>query len=498
MGFTKNKGFSVTIITIIFVIFNIVTFLLQFVNTINFWLSYCFATFSILLLLFATFLVLGENGLKAKFLSFPIAKIAWVYLVLQLAFAFWQMENPLFSYQLALIGNSGLLGLFLILAITAFIGKDEIAKIDEKNAIKVFHIKNLQADIELMKTTDKDLLKTLGDLAESIQFSDPISYSGLATVENKIENKIELLKEKLNNTGAALALCDEIQQLIKERNSKAKLLKGVPEPQSSVDNTGVKVVGVTFSIISVLAAVVLIICFSIIPLNKYNTAIKFYNDGEYEQAKIVFENLGNFRDSVERIELTEEKIKDEKYMKAEGEYKDEHYVEAIAIYTELGDYKDSKKRIDQIYNMWANGEDIYFGSYKGKPVAWIVLERNDREMLLIAKEPVIQLAMNDELKNVDWNDSSLKKWLNNDFLSDFSDDQKEKIIKSTDKVFLLSESEFNNYSEIFDRKSTSDWWLSTKTDSGFMFIDGSGKINTDGESVVRAKGIRPAIWINLK
>lgn len=491
MNFTKNKGLIVAIATICLVLFNVTAFLLPFAHTINFWLGYCFATVSVLLLLFAVFFASTEGDLKATFLNFPIINIAWIYFVLQISFAFWQMSNPLFPYTLALVGDSVLLGLFLILAIAAFIGKRDVAKIDEKISTKVFYIKNLQADVELLETADQTIATAINDLAESIHFSDPMSHSGLAAIENKLENKVEMLKVEINNPEAAISLCDEIQSLLKERNSKAKLLKGTPEPKTTVDNSGVKVVGVTFSIVSVLAAVILVICFIIIPSNKYNTALNLFNDGNHDQAVIAFENLGNFRDSVEKIEAI-------KYEKAEKAFNNEQYIDAMQVYAELGDYKDSKKRIEQIYNMGATGEDIYFGSYKGVPIAWIALESTDSKMLLISKEPVIQLAMNNEIEKVDWDGSSIKEWLNKDFLNDFSEDQQAKIIKNTDSVFLLSEDEFENYSETTNMKTTSEWWLSTTTGIGFMFVDGNGKVNTDGESAVRAKGIRPVVWINLK
>lgn len=498
MEFTKNKGFGITISVIGLVLLNLASFLIPFVHTTTFWLAYCFATVAALLLIMVSFMTLGEKGLKAKFLNLPFASVAWVYFVLQLAFAFWQMANSIFPYKMAIILNSALLGVFLILGIASFIGKNEVSKIDEKNAEKVFYLKSLQADIELMETSDKKLAKELEDLAESIRFSDPMSHSELAAIENKIENKVEILKDELDNVDTALSLCNDIQKLLKERNAKTKLLKNTPDIKTAAaDNSGTKIVGVTFGIVGVIAAVVLIICFVIIPSKQYKAACKLYDDGKYAEAVLAFETLGNYKDSLDKIDEIKEAVKEETYQNAESEYKNENYAEAISIYTALGDYKDSKERIEHIYNMWAKGKDLFFGSYKGTPIAWIVLEQKDDEMLILAKEPVIQLAMHDKIENVDWDSSSIKMWLNDDFLKDFSVEQKEKI-NNGNTVFLLSEKEFNKYSEDKNLKCSSDWWLRSENENDFMFVDAAGKINEDGESAVRAKGIRPAMWISLE
>ena len=123
-------------------------------------------------------------------------------------------------------------------------------------------------------------------------------------------------------------------------------------------------------------------------------------------------------------------------------------------------------------------------------------------MLLITKNSVEQLAFHDEVKNITWETSSIKNWLNGKFLNEFSAEQKAQIVKSTPEssdIFLLTEDEYNTYSRYTSFEANSDWWLRTKTDAGMMFVYGeNGKLNTTGESVIRALGVRPCVWISLK
>ena len=40
--------------------------------------------------------------------------------------------------------------------------------------------------------------------------------------------------------------------------------------------------------------------------------------------------------------------------------------------------------------------------------------------------------------------------------------------------------------------------IRTKTPAGMMFVNKDGEINENGEIVVRAMGVRPCVWINLR
>lgn len=127
----------------------------------------------------------------------------------------------------------------------------------------------------------------------------------------------------------------------------------------------------------------------------------------------------------------------------------------------------------------------------------------DDRMLLIAQEAICELPYNDEIKDVTWQESYLCSWLNNEFIGSFSEDQLADILTTNVdgadcKVYLLSQEEAEDLEDESVLSSEKDWWLRTKSDVNAVYVTASGKIVEDGETVVRAKGVRPCIWIDLK
>ncbi len=504
MGFSKNKGRSVVIALIVLVMFNVIAFALPpCKHTILFWLGYTFETFSVLSLLAVSLVAIEKASTNNTFLGLPPVNLTWIYFILQSATSLWQMTYFQLPYSYGIIINSCLAGIYLICLILTFAASDNIKQLETATTQKVTYIKELQTNLELLTSDDTEVLNKIGELVETVRFSDPISHSQLSDIESKINKNVYLLQNNINDKNNALQLCNEIKQLFQVRNKKCALLKNVSEPQSYIpDNSGIKIVTFAFGIIGSLVIAILIVCFIAIPANKYNSALALYNNKQYSQALEDFKNLGTYRNSPEMVDTIEETLQAEQYQLAEDYYQSQQYAQALKIYNDLGEYRDSQKRIEQIYNMTAKDNEIYFGVYKGNPIAWKILKTEESRMLLITKNSVEQLAFHDEVKNITWETSSIKNWLNGKFLNEFSAEQKAQIVKSTPEssdIFLLTEDEYNTYSRYTSFEANSDWWLRTKTDAGMMFVYGeNGKLNTTGESVIRALGVRPCVWISLK
>lgn len=503
MGFTKNKAWSIVISLLALIVFNAIAFLLPVEHHIMFWMGYSFAIFSNLLLLVVTLVTLNKTNINDTFHGLPALSVAWIYFVVQIAFSTWQMTSTDFSYLGGIIGDTVLASITAVIIILIYAAVREIKETEKDIQEKVFYIKNLKSEIELLVVEDSKLAAQIKDLKDTVRFSDPMSHSQLTPLENKILNKFNVLKDNLDNSSIASTICDEMQQLLAERNKKCRLLKGVPEPKREQDNSGINILAITFGVLSVASIFVLVLCFVIIPNNKYHTAMALYNNEQYEEALVAFKDLGDYKDSILKANTIRDKIFDEKYQSAEDYYKSQRYVEAVKLYNELGDYKNSKDKIEQIYNKFAQGGKIYFGVYKNEPIAWKILKTEQSRMLLITENPIEVLAFNNELKNITYETSSIRTWLNNDFLTEFSEEQKSRILKSEDElnddIFILSEEEYKGYAETISFNTISDWWLRTKTDSGMMYVYGeNSEVNTYGESVVRVMGVRPCVWINLK
>lgn len=121
------------------------------------------------------------------------------------------------------MANSVIAGISAMCMISADAGRDEIERVEAKVQKKVFYIRELQADIELLadNETNTDVKTALTQLAEKIRFSDPMSSEQLADLENKISAKVLELKTAPNK----VEIITELNSLLDERNKKCKILK---------------------------------------------------------------------------------------------------------------------------------------------------------------------------------------------------------------------------------------------------------------------------------
>ena len=220
----KNSTKGYVILGILFALISIIAFAVPTVKTATFWIAYVFtaAAFAAQIGIWKT--ALGKEGtLKSKFLGFPLVHIGIVYAVLQvIAFAVF-MFMPILPAWSAIAACSVIAGISAVCMISADAGRNEIERVEAKVQNKVFYIRELQADIELLADNESDAtVKTaLTQLAEKIRFSDPMSNEQIADLEDKISTKIEELK----TTSSQLEIITELNSLLDERNKKCKILK---------------------------------------------------------------------------------------------------------------------------------------------------------------------------------------------------------------------------------------------------------------------------------
>ena len=233
---------------------------------------------------------------------------------------------------------------------------------------------------------------------------------------------------------------------------------------------------------------------------KYDAAIELLNAQKYDEATVAFAELGDHRDSKEKIAEIRITLLDNKYAEAEKLFYDGKYTEALEIYKELNNYKESVGRVEEIKNRLSTGKVIYFGTYNGEPIAWRIVKTEDNRLLLLADKPIKQLPIHSEIKDVEFKDSTLNAWLNNELIQAFSDKQKDQILTVDGvKIFLLSEKTVNELKNAkVDIKCDSDWWIAQESNTGFKYVDKNGKIVKAGDLAIRDKGVRPAIWISLE
>lgn len=160
------------------------------------------------------------------------------------------------------------------------------------------------------------------------------------------------------------------------------------------------------------------------------------------------------------------------------------------------------------------GDTITFGNYN-----WKVLDIKPNQALIITEYPIGQGRYNSEFKEITWENSSLRNYLNGDFYNGFSDKEKEKIIEvlndnpnneqfgtnggnsTLDKLFILSTNEAERYNIAIPEyvMTNAIYWLRTPGDDGKFAagVYGSGIINEEGYNVDGYAGVRPACWIKI-
>lgn len=219
----KNSTKGYVILGILFTLVSIIAFAVPTLKTATFWIAYVFtaAAFAAQIIIWRT--ALGKEALKSKFLGFPVVHIGIVYAIIQtVAFAVF-LFAPMLPVWSAIVVCSIIAGVSAVCMISTDAGLNEIERVEAEVQEKVFFIRELQADIELIATTetDADTKAELTRLAEKISFSDPMSNEQLMDLENKISTKVLKLKAATNK----VEIITELTLLLDERNKKCKILK---------------------------------------------------------------------------------------------------------------------------------------------------------------------------------------------------------------------------------------------------------------------------------
>lgn len=325
-------------------------------------------------------------------------------------------------------------------------------------------------------------------------------------------------------------------------------------------------------------------CQTAIKDREYDVAVALYEDGQYERAIAAFEALDGYRDSLNMIHqckyqngimlfdegkfedaassfIAAEDYKDSadmvnesRYCQANILYNEGDFSRAYTLFMTLGNYKDSSQKAEEIRPQYirsqirsANiGAVVSFGSYEqdnnrsnGKEsIEWYIIAKNGNKALLLSKKAIdtgyYHNSPNDKT-GVTWETCYLRKRLNEQFLNDaFTDIEIKMIVNSTletatsngairttDKVFLLSKKEANQYLDkstlyceattyvkskgVYVNNNNRCMWYLRDQDSIYArgVSTGDGKEGDFALFFLYREGdagycIRPAIWVNCE
>lgn len=243
------------------------------------------------------------------------------------------------------------------------------------------------------------------------------------------------------------------------------------------------------------------------------------------------------------------------------------YEEAAAAFLELGDFQDSADwawRCQMLMNagtpepiatatpepqnqgmQYAGWEIVQFGSYEqdndtsngSEPIEWIVLADDGQKQLLLSLYALDVKPYNQASGKVSWSSSSLRGWLNGEFLNTAFTAAEQQMIPASavsnsganffgvdggqdtqDQVFLLNCSAANSYltdmniricratpyAEQHGAQLNDNaycwWWLRDpgNTSQFAAYVALNGMINDGGNEVACDYiCVRPALWVNL-
>lgn len=220
----KNKNLGYAALGILFVLLNVIVFAIPTEKTATFWIAYVFTAIAFVAQIAIWKKTFGkEDTLKSKFLGLPVVHIGAVYLIIQIIALAVFTAVPTLPTWSAIVACAVILGTSAVCMIAGEVGQTEIERVETKVQKKVFFIKALQADVELLVDTEKDTSTkaSLQQLAEKIRYSDPMSNEALAEIEKAITEKVAELKTSPDK----IPVIQEIISLLTERNKKSKTTK---------------------------------------------------------------------------------------------------------------------------------------------------------------------------------------------------------------------------------------------------------------------------------
>jgi serine/threonine protein kinase len=115
------------------------------------------------------------------------------------------------------------------------------------------------------------------------------------------------------------------------------------------------------------------------------------------------------------------------------------------------------------------GQQITFGNWRGKPIVWQVLDIAGDTALVISKDVLAVRQYHEEMTDITWADSSLRHWLNKDFLqSAFSPDEQDVIL--TTSVDNPGNAEWGTYGGV----TTQDKLFSLSIEEAYAYFPSDG------------------------
>jgi hypothetical protein len=363
----------------------------------------------------------------------------------------------------------------------------ETAQTQDRKSIEAKKIKY----VEFLAKKDEDVR----NLYDSAVTKRENQYQSIITEFNEDTTSDDVKSAKRNfesmngysDSASYIQKCeDRIEQLTNEEEAQRARYEAKVKREAMIRSAAIVVV------IAVIVAVGILVNKVIIPNIKYNQAVKLMEEEKIEEAANAFEQLNGYKDS------------------------DTKYQECMEMYPEYL----WKLELDILAN--ANvGDTVEFGDYLSN-TEWIVLDVENGKKFLLSRCSIDNRSYNLYDEAVTWEFSTIREWLNTEYIDVAFDENEKRIItdievvntdnleyetdggnNTTDKIFLLSKEEVEKYlpSANDRKKALADsvlWWLRSpgKKSDYALFVNSNGVLVNNGIYVNLRKAVRPALWID--
>lgn len=227
----KKNGVMLGIVYLaIFLIYNLLVFLICKGFNAVFWVSYGFMLAAYLLHIVCVLSIAKDLSVRAVFFGIPLGAFS-VYFVAAEFFAslVFMLFRKQASVQVALVVQAILLCVFVVIAVISIMTRDAALHVDSKIKDNVSFIKGINVDVEMLlrRSGDAEVKNALKKLSETIKYSDPMSNGAVATQEQMIMQYLTELRVKFDagDMAAVKELCPKIELLFVERNKKLMVSK---------------------------------------------------------------------------------------------------------------------------------------------------------------------------------------------------------------------------------------------------------------------------------
>jgi hypothetical protein len=228
----KNRIRELIILCIIFATFNMLVFVIPFQKNAVFWIVYAFTILAIAAQS-AIFLFAFDKAttLKSKFLGFPIFRLGYWYLFIQLFSCFKYMTLATFinvSVWIVVVQCVLLLAVTAVGILMVDISREKMSSIAIKQEDNTIFMRTLHVDIKALsnRVSEEPIKLKLFELSERVKYSDIISSDALSEVESEIKAAFDEMKTNVRKGQNNIEnLIDELDKLLSERNDKCKIAK---------------------------------------------------------------------------------------------------------------------------------------------------------------------------------------------------------------------------------------------------------------------------------